>query len=78
MKIKPIALVVSCLSPVILQVSPSYSEPSSQSPSTLHEVIVSSSRTAMPLSQVGSSVTVIDAEEIQQRGYIPLVDLLRT
>lgn len=78
MKITPIALVVSCLSPVILQVSPSYSEPSSQSPSTLHEVIVSSSRTAMPLSQVGSSVTVIDAEEIQQRGYFSVVDLLRT
>ena len=78
MKIKPIALAVLCFSPVILQISPSYSEPSSQSPSTLHEVIVSSSRTAMPLSQVGSSVTVIDAEEIQQRGYFSVVDLLRT
>ena len=78
MKIKPIALAVSCLSPVILQVSPSYGEPSPQTSSTLHEVIVSSSRTAMPLSQVGSSVTVVDAEEIQQRGYISVVDLLRT
>ena len=78
MKIKPIALAVSCLSPVILQVSPSYGEPSPQSPSALHEVIVSSSRTAMSVSQVGSSVTVIDAEEIQQRGYISVVDLLRT
>lgn len=78
MKIKPIALAASCLSPVILQVSPSYGEPSPQSPSALHEVIVSSSRTVMPLSQVGSSVTVIDAEEIQQRGYISVVDLLRT
>ena len=78
MKIKPIALAVSCLSPVILQVSPSYGEPSPQTSSTLHEVIVSSSRTAMPLSQVGSSVTVIGAEEIQQRGYISVVDLLRT
>lgn len=78
MKIKPIALAVSCLSPLILQVSPSYGESSPQSPSTLHEVIVSSSRIAMPLSQVGSSVTVIDAEEIQQRGYTSVVDLLRT
>lgn len=77
MKMKPIALAVLCLSPVILQVSPSYAEPP-QSSSTLQEVIVSSSRTAMPLSQVGSSVTVIDAEEIQQRGYISVVDLLRT
>jgi vitamin B12 transporter len=77
MKMKPMALAVLCLSPVILQVSPSYAEPP-QSSSTLQEVIVSSSRTAMPLSQVGSSVTVINAEEIQQRGYISVVDLLRT
>ncbi|MEZ0121652.1 MAG: TonB-dependent receptor plug domain-containing protein [Candidatus Reddybacter sp.] len=79
MKIKPIALVVSCLSPAVLQVSPSYGEElSSQTSSTLHEVIVSSSRVSMPLSQVGSSVTVIDAEEIQRRGYTSLTNLLRT
>lgn len=77
MKMKPIALAVLCLLTVILQISPSYGEPP-QSSSTLHEVVVSSSRTVMPLSQVGSSVTVIDAEEIQQRGYISVVDLLRT
>jgi vitamin B12 transporter len=78
MKIKPIALAVSCVPLIILPVSPSNAELLTQSPSTLQEVIVSSSRTAMPLSQVGSSVTVIEAEEIQQRGYISVVDLLRT
>ncbi len=78
MKIKPIALTVSCLLPALLQVNPSYGDESPQTSSSLHEVIVSSSRTEMPLSQVGSSVTVIDAEEIQQRGYISVVDLLRT
>ena len=78
MKIKPIALAVSCVPLIILPVSPSNAELLTQSPSTLQEVIVSSSRTAMPVSQVGSSVTVIEAEEIQQRGYISVVDLLRT
>ena len=78
MKIKPIALAVLCAPLVILQVSPSSAQPLTQSPPTLQEVIVSSSRTAMPVSQVGSSVTVIEAEEIQQRGYTSVVDLLRT
>ncbi len=88
MKIKPIVLAVSSLLPAVLSVSPSYgddlslpAQSSVLSPAlspALREVIVSSSRVAMPLSQVGSSVTVIDAEEIQQRGYISVVDLLRT
>ncbi|MBQ0719863.1 MAG: TonB-dependent receptor [Gammaproteobacteria bacterium] len=79
MKIKSISLALSCLLPAVMPASPSYAEalPAPDS-STLHEVIVSSSRVAMPLSQVGSSVTVIDAEEIQQRAYISVVDLLRT
>ena len=79
MKIKPIALAVSCLLPAEMLASPSYGEDLAPQTSTaLHEVIVSSSRVPMPLSQIGSSVTVIDAEEIQQRGYISVVDLLRT
>ncbi len=78
MKMKPIALAVSYLFLGLLQSSPSYADPVEETPSILHEVIVSSSRTAMPVGQVGSSVTVLDAEEIQQRAYISVVDLLRT
>jgi len=79
MKKQTIALAVSCLLPAVAQASPSHHEElSSPASSSLQEVIVSSSRVAMHLSQVGSSVTVIDAEEIQQRGYTSLVDLLRT
>ncbi len=74
-----IALAVSCLLSGVVQAEPSHgAEAASSNASTLNEVIVSSSRVPMHLSQVGSSVTVIDAAEIQQRGYASLVDLLRT
>ncbi len=76
-----IALAVSCLLSGVVQAEPSHGAESadgSEASSTLNEVIVSSSRVPMHLSQVGSSVTVIDAAEIQQRGYASLADLLRT
>ncbi len=44
----------------------------------LEEVIVTSSRVAMPLRQVGTSVSVIDREEIQQRGFHSLYEILRS
>ncbi|WNO08376.1 TonB-dependent receptor plug domain-containing protein [Teredinibacter sp. KSP-S5-2] len=43
----------------------------------LEEVFVTSSRTAMPLRQVGTSVTVIDAEKIALRGAPQLAEILR-
>lgn len=80
MKLQVITWAVSCLLvPSILQVNPVTAETvSDQAQSSLQEIIVTSSRVAMPLSQVGSSVSTIDAEEIQLRGYNSLTDLLRT
>jgi vitamin B12 transporter len=44
----------------------------------LEEVIVTSSRIAMPLRQVGTSVSVITQQEIVQRGFNSLYDVLRS
>jgi vitamin B12 transporter len=46
--------------------------------SAMEEMIVSSSRIEMPLRQIGTSVSVINGEEIQLRGYNSLADVLRT
>lgn len=45
--------------------------------SRLEETVVTSSRVAMPLRQVGTSVSVVTAEDIQARGFNSLVDVLR-
>ena len=42
------------------------------------EIVVSANRYEVPASQVGSSVTVIDAREIEQRNQVAVFDLLRT
>lgn len=44
----------------------------------MEEVIVTSSRVEMPLRQVGTSVSVISADEIQQQGFSSLFDVLRS
>lgn len=44
----------------------------------LEEIVVTSSRVPMPLRQVGTSVSVITASEIEQLGYNALYDVLRT
>ncbi len=44
----------------------------------LEEIVVTSSRVPMPLRQVGTSVTVLDAEDIRARGYHSLFDVLRS
>ncbi|MFT4769363.1 MAG: vitamin B12 transporter [Glaciecola sp.] len=46
--------------------------------SVLEEIIVGSSRVEMPLRDVGTSVTVLTQDEIVQRGFLSLPDLLRT
>ena len=43
----------------------------------LEEIIVTSSRVPMPLRQVGTSVSVVNAEEIQQLGFNSLQEILR-
>ncbi len=44
----------------------------------LEEVVVTSSRVATPLRQVGASVSVMELEEIELRGYNSVTDILRT
>lgn len=46
--------------------------------SLLEEVVVSSSRVPTALRDVGTSVTILTEEEIVQRGFLSLPDLLRT
>ncbi len=43
----------------------------------LEEIIITSSRVEMPLRAIGTSVSVITGQEIQDRGYNSLVDVLR-
>ncbi|MEQ9464922.1 MAG: TonB-dependent receptor [Haliea sp.] len=49
-----------------------------QNPQQLEEIVISSSRIAMPLREVGTSISVIDAGEIRARGFISLQDILRS
>nr|MBP6683411.1 TonB-dependent receptor [Halioglobus sp.] len=44
----------------------------------LEEVIVTSSRVAMPLREVGTSISVVTQADIQQLGFASLYDVLRT
>jgi len=44
----------------------------------LEEIVISSSRIAMPLREVGTSISVIDAAEIRARGFSSLQDILRS
>lgn len=49
-----------------------------QSHSALEEIIVTSSRIETPLRQIGTSVSVLNAEEIAANGSPSLIDILRT
>lgn len=44
----------------------------------LEEIIVISSRVEMPLRQIGTSVSVVTQQDIQQRGFSSLFDILRS
>ncbi|MBE9537879.1 MAG: TonB-dependent receptor, partial [Proteobacteria bacterium] len=44
----------------------------------LEEIIITSSRVEMPLREIGTSVSIITEQEIQDRGYNSLADVLRT
>lgn len=44
----------------------------------LEEVVVTSSRVEMPLRQIGTSMSVVSAEDIQALGFTNLSDILRT
>jgi vitamin B12 transporter len=44
----------------------------------LEEIVITSSRIEMPLRKIGTSVSVITQQEIQDRGFSSLVDVLRS
>lgn len=44
----------------------------------LEEIVITSSRIEMPLRNVGTSLSVITAEDIQSRGFTTVYDVLRT
>lgn len=48
-----------------------------QQPDNVEEIIITSSRVAIPLRQIGTSVSVLDEFEIESRGVLNLSDLLR-
>jgi vitamin B12 transporter len=58
--------------------SPWQATAQSESDHKLEEIIVTSSRVAMPLRQIGTSVSVISQQEIAQRGFSSLYDVLRS
>ena len=53
-----------------------YSQDSAEA--EIDEIIVTSSKIAVPRRQVGTAVSVIDGEEIELRGFASLADVLRT
>ncbi|MDP4789637.1 MAG: TonB-dependent receptor [Haliea sp.] len=55
---------------------PAYANSAPNSP--LEEIVISSSRVAMPLREVATSLSVIDADEIKRLGFASLQDILRT
>ena len=53
-------------------------ESEAKTPVVEEEIVVSANRYEVPASEVGSSVTVIDGEEIERRSPVAVLDLLRT
>lgn len=53
-------------------------ESEAKTPVVEEEIVVSANRYEVPASEVGSSVTVIDGEEIERRNPVAVLDLLRT
>ncbi len=49
-----------------------------ETPAALQEIVISSSRIATPLRQIGTSVSVMSAQDIAARGNLSLMDLLRS
>lgn len=60
---------------VVFISAPSYAEDHSDIP---EELLVTASRTATPLQQVGASVSVLDRSDIERLGYVRVQDILRT
>lgn len=63
---------LSALAVAVTQALPSHAQ------DQLEEIVVVSSRVEMPLRQVGTSVSVLTEQDIQQAGFNSLFDVLRT
>ncbi len=53
-------------------------DPADEPPTVAEEIVVSANRYDTPASDVGSAVTVIQAEEVERRNPVAVMDLLRT
>lgn len=51
---------------------------STSSENRLEEIVVTSSRVPMPMRQIGTSISVVTQEEIAERGFSSLYDVLRS
>ncbi|MYF04551.1 MAG: TonB-dependent receptor [Holophagales bacterium] len=64
---------------LVAPVAGSQDEEAGAEPDTVaEEIVVSANRYEVPASEVGSAVTVIEAEEIERRNPVAVLDLLRT
>tara|TARA_R110002110_G_scaffold406421_1_gene626494 strand:+ start:333564 stop:335429 length:1866 start_codon:yes stop_codon:yes gene_type:complete len=73
MKALPYCVALACASPLAGNAAPVNTiDPA------LEELVVTSSRVPMPLRKIGTSISVIEAEEISLLGYNSLADVLRS
>ena len=63
---------------VLAAVVPVQSLAKSGPPGPLEEIVVTSSRVPTPLRQIGTSVSVLNQEDIAKRGFSSLYDVMRT
>lgn len=57
---------------------PAFAQSTSSGSDALKEIVVTSSRIETPLRQIGTSVSVLNADDIQERGNSSLLDILRS
>jgi vitamin B12 transporter len=74
MQHRPLAIAIS----LALAASPAIAQTPDTSNNNLERMVVVSSRVAMPIREVATSVSVLTREEIETRGYANLADVLRT
>jgi vitamin B12 transporter len=66
------------LIPISLLAVASVSAQTAMAIENLEEIVITSSRVPMPMREIGTSVSVITSDDIQQRGFNSLVDILRS
>ena len=74
----PWLLALSCSVGAVHTLSPNSASAADAQSENIEEVVVTSSRIATPLHQIGTSVSVVDEARIQEIGAISLIDAVRT